>query len=289
MKSNQFTEWRHIISGKNRAKLYLNNHGMASLGDLQNDDAEELLIEAECLARKLGAVQLAAPMNGDTWHSYRTIIEDSERPRFILEPDSPLTSQLLLRHGFSCKASYLSTAIDDLSIFSEPVKPLAGLTVRNLRKNQFERELHHIYELSLRSFSANYLYSSISFEEFCNLYLPLAPMIEEEHVWLAFIGRQLVGFVFNLPDIRNYGQVVLKTIAVDPSKGGLGIGRNLYDIAHHHFFKAGFKSAVHALFKDDNRSALLSRTSDSRVIRRYGLFIKDLQPLYHDGPLTMAA
>ena len=101
-------------------------------------------------------------------------------------------------------------------------------------------------------------------------------MIEEELVWLAFVGTRLVGFVFNLPDFRNSGQVILKTMAIDPQFCGLGIGRHLFDTAHHQFYNLGFRSAVHALFKDDNHSARLSCKSKGQIFRRYGLFIKDL-------------
>lgn len=267
---------RLISSSGNQAKLYVHDNGLAALGDLQKEeDIDELLAQAESLARKQGATRLAAPMNGDTWHSYRTIIEDNGRPQFLLEPSSPLTASMLERNGFHLEATYVSAAIDDLSIFAKPVPPI-GLKIRTLKKNEMERELHHIYELSLKSFHANYLYTPISFAQFCELYQPLTPMIEEELVWLAFVGATLVGFVFNLPDFRNHGQVILKTIAVDPQFNGLGIGRHLYDLAHHNFYKEGFQSAVHALFKDDNRSSLLSQKSAATIFRRYGLFIKDL-------------
>lgn len=265
-----------VSDNGNRAKLYLHD-GIASLGDLQNQaDLGELLDSAEDLARKHGATRLVAPMNGDTWHSYRTIIEDSGRPAFLLEPSSPLSKELLEAHGFECRAVYASAAIDDLSSFEAPVEKLPGLKLRHLKKSEMERELHHIYELSLKAFHANYLYSAISFQRFCDLYQPLTPMIEEELVWLAFVGNKLVGFVFNLPDFRNSGQVVLKTMAIDPQFCGLGIGRHLFDTVHHQFYKLGFRSAVHALFKDDNRSGRLSSKSNGRIFRRYGLFIKDI-------------
>jgi ribosomal protein S18 acetylase RimI-like enzyme len=69
--------------------------------------------------------------------------------------------------------------------------------------------------------------------------------------------------------------VVLKTLAVDPSARGLGLGGALLDLAQRAAHDMGFRRAIHALFHDSNISGQISGRY-ARRIRRYALFSRGL-------------
>src|SRR5215470_6561940 len=58
----------------------------ASAGD---DAAAAVLAAAEERLREAGCTIAIGPMNGNTWRSYRFVVEPGERPPFFLEPANP--------------------------------------------------------------------------------------------------------------------------------------------------------------------------------------------------------
>ena len=278
-----------VTSNEASARLYLGEN-FASLGGIEfshnsnRTAALELLRLAACMARKQGQHTLIAPLDGDTWHSYRTIIESSAEPRFFLEPDSPLSADILKEAGFELIAQYSSSLIDlaasqgaiDTTIAKRQTAIESSFSIRHLNSNKFESELRDIYELSLTSFANNFLYQAISFEQFAELYRPLSALISDELVWLAFNQSKLVGLMFALPDRLNREQIVLKSIAVHPEYSGLGLASYLLACVHKEAIKLGFSRSVQALYKDENKSAGLTASLSAKIIRRYGLFALDL-------------
>lgn len=251
----------------------------------------ELLEVAIQMAIEQGQQTLIAPIDGDTWHSYRTIIESSSAPKYFLEPASPLSAEVLKEAGFALTAQYSSSLIDltyskaaiEATIAKHAAKIEKLFLVRQFNKANFEGELREIYELSLKSFKNNFLYQAISFEDFVELYRPLVNLIKSELVWLAFNQGKLVGMLFALPDILNREQIILKTVAVDPDYTGLGIASYLLARVQKEALNLGYTCAVQALYKAENKSALLTAGLRTKVIRRYGLFALDLRPRIKAG------
>ncbi len=246
----------------------------------------ELLEVATQMAIAQGQQTLFAPLDGDTWHSYRTIIESSPAPKFFLEPASPLSAEVLEEAGFSLTAQYSSSLIDiayskaaiEATIARHEATIEKSFLVRHLNSANFAGELREIYELSLKSFKNNFLYQAISYKDFVELYHPLVNLIKSELVWLAFNQGKLVGLLFALPDILNREQIILKTVAVDPDYTGLGIASYLLARVQKEALNLGYTCAVQALYKAENKSAQLTAGLTTKVIRRYGLFALDLRP-----------
>jgi L-amino acid N-acyltransferase YncA len=69
--------------------------------------------------------------------------------------------------------------------------------------------------------------------------------------------------------------VILKTVAVDPVLGGMGLGGVLMDQVHRTAHGLGFRRAIHALIHETNVSRRLSDRT-ARTIRRYSLFSRRL-------------
>jgi hypothetical protein len=67
------------------------------------------LIE-EC--RQQGSQWVLAPLDGDTWHSYRLAVEGSERRFFAMEPPAhPVLQAALIEAGFAPQLHYLSAEV----------------------------------------------------------------------------------------------------------------------------------------------------------------------------------
>ena len=74
-----------------------NDAPAATIGQFRADSPEAgaaLLTLACARLRELGCSAVLAPMNGDTWHSYRVVLDSDGSPPFALEPVSATLSGL---------------------------------------------------------------------------------------------------------------------------------------------------------------------------------------------------
>ena len=247
------------------------------------------LLNAACdLLRREGCARAVGPMDGTTWRRYRFIVECGEEPAFALEPDNPDEwPQHWTAAGFGTLATYASALNTTLGGTDErtdaAVRRLReeGITIRPLDAARGDAELDAIFDLSLRAFSDNYLYSPIGREEFIAQYKAVMPYVQPRLVLLADRKNWLVGFMFALPDFLQalrgaaMDTVVLKTLAVDPSVRGLGLGGALLDLAQREAHVLGFSRAIHALFHEANLSGRISRRY-AHPFRRYALYQRSL-------------
>ncbi len=160
--------------------------------------------------RRLGAegCQCAlAPMDGNTWRSYRCVVEANDRPPFFLDPwTSPIHAEVLRGSGFDIVAHFLSSVAQRLDIENprsrEAEARLAGLGVayRCPDPGEIDRELARVYRLSLESFAHNAYYTPISEADFLALYDPIRDMLRPDLILLAQRGGELAGFMFAIPD-----------------------------------------------------------------------------------------
>ncbi len=253
--------------------------GAAAQGML--DAASALLAVKEC-------TQAIGPIDGNTWQRYRLITERGDEPPFFLEPDNPDDwPAMFTAAGFTPLAHYASAVNEDLPASDPRIPSITarlhslGVTIRSLDVSRFEEELRRVHSLSLASFQANFLYSPISEVEFLAQYSGVRSFVRPELALLAEKEGELIGFLFALPDLlrAKRGQpmdtVILKTLAVHPDHGGVGLGSLLMAQAHEAAKQLGFTRAIHALFHESNRSGRISGHT-ARVFRRYTLFAKPL-------------
>jgi GNAT superfamily N-acetyltransferase len=227
-------------------------------------------------------------MDGTTWRRYRFIVDRGGAPAFFLEPDNPdAWPEHWMRAGFTPLATYTSAVNDALR--SEGPRTAAavdrlreaGITVRTFDPARTDAELQRIFRLSLAAFGRNFLYTPIAEEEFVAQYKAVLPHVRPELVVLAEKDEALVGFMFALPDLlqaRGGGTidtVILKTVAVHPATGGMGLGGALVDLVQRHARDMGFRRAIHALILETNVSRRISDRS-ARTFRRYALFSRQL-------------
>ena len=254
-------------------------------------EAGATVLQRACeLIAAAGRAVAIGPMDGNTWRRYRFVIERGDEPMFLLEPDNPdewpshWTSA-----GFRVLAHYTSGLNQDLAAEDSRTDGRLsrlerdGIHIRTIDPARVENELGRIYELSLRAFARNFLYTPIGESEFRAQYHAVLPFVRPELVLLAERGSDLAGFMFALPDVlqaRRRGAIdtaILKTIAVDPVVAGSGLGGVMLDLVQRAARRSGFTRAIHALIHETNTSKRMSNRY-ARTIRRYALYSRVLTP-----------
>jgi hypothetical protein len=227
-------------------------------------------------------------MDGSTWRRYRLVTDRGEEPPFFLEPDNPDDYPLhFAAAGFAPLAAYSSAVIEPLNgedpRVAEAARRLAqaGVIIRNFDPTCFREELRRVYEVSVRAFADNFLYTPIGEKEFLSQYAGLQRVLRPELVFLAEEAGALVGFAFVTPDFSQAARgqpidtMILKTLARVPGKRYAGLGAVLTARSHAAARGLGFRRAIHALMHDQNPSQKLNRDR-ARTIRRYTLYARRL-------------
>lgn len=244
----------------------------------------QLLHRACSQLRTQGCTLAVGPMNGNTWRSYRFVTAGNDEPPYFLEPSNPSTwPEYWEQAGFSSLASYTSGVSTDLSLQDARLPRVeqrlheAGVTLRPINLDNFSGELNSIFNISLTSFSKNYLYTPISQQEFIAQYTLVNPLIKPELTLIAEQAGKAIGFLFAIPDLleqQRTGTIqtaIIKTVAVLPGTRHAGLGALMVDKVQQEARKLGMTRAIHALMHDSNHSRNISGHY-ATTMRRYTLF-----------------
>lgn len=261
---------------------------------LSNETAEELLEQACQHLVKQACTLAIGPIDGTTWRKYRFVTESPlGAPPFLLEPtNSPDYPKQWLQQGFTPLVHYTSALQSSLEADLEVTRRLdklvntrlakAGIAFRSLDTGRIERELETIFNISLKSFADNFLYSPISKEEFMLSYQKILPFALPDLVLFAELDGEAIGYVFGIPDVlqKQRGETldtfIIKTLAVLPEHTNKGLGTVLVDLVIRKAKELGFKKAIHALMLETNQSQTISERFSSHLLRRYTLYAKRL-------------
>ncbi|MFL5563051.1 MAG: GNAT family N-acetyltransferase [Gemmatimonadaceae bacterium] len=245
--------------------------------------ATRLLATACDALRARGATLAVGPMDGNTWRRYRLVIDAGTEPPFFLEPTNPPEwPRWFADAGWRIHSEYVSSVNDNLDrpdpAGAGKAKAIAdrGVTLRDLRLEDYDAELRRIYSVARVSFASAYLYTPIDEAEFVAQYRVARAAVVPSLVTIAEHEGRTVGFCFCVPDVNERMQgrpartAILKTFAVLPGYGGLGGA--LADRTHNEARRLGFTRVIHALMHVSNdRSRALSKRI-AHEIRRYALF-----------------
>lgn len=240
-----------------------------ALGALAFDNPEAgAALLREAAARADGRPVLA-PMDGDTWHAYRTVTQSDSSPPFLMEPSAhPHVVDALSLAGFEAVAHYASTRMALDTPQAQPA-PVDGITVEPWDGKDAQPLLEQVFALAGGSFADKQFFKPITQEDFLALYLPLLPLLDPR---LVFLAREesgaIVGFLLGFRDPAVPSRAVLKTYA--------GTRRGVGHLLAHHFHEAakalGCTDVIHALMHADNVSLVRSSQHGAEVFRRYTLF-----------------
>jgi GNAT superfamily N-acetyltransferase len=268
--------WWHATAVHEGRRAGLIGHYAAA-----NRDAGARLLDLAC--RELdrhGCTLAAGPMDGNTWQSYRLVIERGTEPPFFLEPDHPDDWPDHFRSsGFSVLARYYSALCTDIERPDPGLAQAArrlevhGVSIRPLRIAELDQELARIHALSLESFRDSFLFTPIGLDDFLPQYLALRDFVRPELVLMAEQGERLIGYIFALPNVleQRADTIIIKTLAVHPEFHAQGLGRSLAGLCHQRAFALGYRRAIHALMLDTSAARGLSDRI-ATPIRRYALF-----------------
>lgn len=217
------------------------------------------------------------PMDGDTWHAYRLVVESDGSPPFLMEPTSGTNDlDAFKASAFEPISHYISTRAPLEETLGEEAVNKPGITVTSWDGKNPETLVDKLFQMSRAAFDGNAFFKPIDTKAFVELYQPILPMIDPRHVLFAHQDEgKLVGFLFGMPD-RLEGSspntAILKTYA----SGLRGVGHLLADHYHRSVLAMGFTDIVHALMHQDNVSLERSRQHKAKVFRRYALMGRQL-------------
>lgn len=246
-------------------------------------DGRAVLAAALDALRTVGCAHALGPLDGSTWFSYRVVTEWGTAPPFWLEPPpQPVVAEAFAAAGFSPVAHYLSSRVDRLpdhsGMWADDRRQLAarGISVRPLDPAHAEAELGALYPLLLRAFADNPFYTPLERERFLALYGALVPHVDPALVLLAEREGAPVGVVLGLPNLAQPARgealdtLIVKTLAVDPTARGVGLGAALVRGVQEAARARGLSRAVHALMHAENPSVRISDALGT-PFRRYAL------------------
>ena len=256
-----------------------NGRRTAALGAFEGastDAFADLLAESARRLAAEGFEALVGPMDGDTWASYRLVVESDGRPPFLMEPpERPDLAAALARAGWAEIARY-GSAEGPLPEAGPVPEPPPGVTLRAFDPDQAEAELNGMHRVSVEAFARAFLYRPIEPKRFLAMYRPVVAHIDPELVVMAedTEGR-LRGYLFAVPDLADPSPeraVIVKTYAsLQPGLGSAMMRRFVARAA-----AAGFRRVIHALMHADNLSAKHSAALGAAVFRRYALWGRTL-------------
>ena len=247
-----------------------------------------LLMAAVSRLREQGAARILGPMNGSTWARYRLALPprpgEPDEPPFLGEPVNPQGYPAhFTMAGFRQAASYESRISSDLGIANpralegEAALAARGITIAPLQASRFDEELRDLHALSTRAFADNPYYSPIDAAAFEAMYRPMRELIDPGLVLLAREDEgRLAAYVFAYVDPlgRRAGtpdRLIVKTLATDPDRRGIGLGAVLVERLHAAARDRGLGAIVHALMHAANNSVKISAHT-AQVFRRYALY-----------------
>ena len=248
----------------------LEGERLGVVGHFQADSPEAasfVLEQAAGRLRENGCTLAVGPMDGNTWRRYRVLTERGNEPVFFMEPDNP---------DFWSLVTDLSRCDPRVDRTLERLLR-EGVRIRNLELDRFEEDLRRIYQVSVISFTGNYLYTELPEGAFLGQYLPYKDKIVPELVLLAEHEGRPVGYLFAIPDYaaalrdQPIRTVIGKTLAVLPGRHYGGLGAVLAGALHKRSRILGYSRLIHALQHEANRSRNLSKFF-GEVMRRYALY-----------------
>jgi len=211
--------------------------------------------------------------------AHRVVIESDGRLPFMLEPTSPPSiARVYQNHGYEILSQYSSSVIN-LDATPKGIEKLSkriektGTRLRSLNVENLPHELNAIYDLSVQTFTDNFLYTPISREEFQAMYQKIAPILTQNSGILAEHEGKLVGYVFGFREQMSF---IVKTLAVLPERRFAGLGTLLVHRIQESAKNSGCREAIHALQREDNQSLRISQRFESTPFRRYALYAKQL-------------
>lgn len=264
--------------------IYANNRAQIGFFEAINDiNAVRFLFdEIKKYASQKGYDYLIGPINGSTWKKYRVTLPSNNPPFLLDNYNKPYYAELFEQCGFETIANYTSSVCRNLDRdYSrldkfEKIFEQKGVKIRKFDPNNFERDIRKIYEVSIKSFVNNFLYTPIEFEEFFKMYEPVKSFLNPEWVLIAENEQNdALAFIFGFDNLYNRREksLIIKTLAQIPDYKYRGIGSYLTEYMHKKAKDAEYDNIIHALMHENNVSANILSGELYHEYKLYGVKI----------------
>jgi len=235
-----------------------------------------LLTELQTIARSQNIKHLIGPINGSTWHQYRYSIHTAHET-FSGDIAQPLyLPELFRRNGFEILHRYYSSLSEARSFsIDETALHQAGVTIRQIDKQNLHTDLQLLYPLCNEAFAHNELFSPIDETSFVARYMAYKDLLDPRYALLATDAQGAVALFFCYPGLAQ-GQpaVIIKTIARHPVRRYRGLVDTMTRIIYNNAHQQGIPYIIHAFMHQANRSLLRSGRYSSQHINEYAVYIK---------------
>jgi hypothetical protein len=198
--------------------------------------ALSLFRAAEEWLKSQGCTEVRGPVNFTIFNSYRIQIAGFETQPFLGEPRSPSYYQALLEeNGYSVHAKWNSWDLDSnsMKILEETaiefVRPFQN-TLGDYRLEPFNsqeavQDCGKLYPVVLETFKRNFGFTAISFDEYLQNYMAMAPFIDTSSFKVMDRNSNLVGFTLIYPDLSKPDQVILFAIGISEKHRKAGVAQ----------------------------------------------------------------
>ena len=224
---------------------------------------------------------IIGPLNGTTWNTYRYVTEKGERPKFLMEPwNEDYYPDLFEKMGFVPLARYISSISENMKK-SENIKRKMekikkfdfynNIKVESVENKDLNEVLNDVYDLTIKAFKNNFLYTKLDREIFLKMYTSYKDKLVKQFFKLVYLIPDYAELYYK----EKVDTVILKTIAVAPKYNGKGIGYILIDEFIKEAQNNGYSNIIYALMHESNVSKNTGLLLGEKL-REYTLFIKEL-------------
>jgi len=194
-----------------------NDWGLFGFFETEDDPevAGALLETAEAWLRERGRDRMVGPMDFTTNDECGLLVEGYDRPPMVLQGwHHPYYRDLLEGFGLQ-KAMDLNMwqlglrDVEDKGGFHPMIQAMAGkvrsdhgVTIRSMRKRDFEAELERFLEVYNAAWEQNWGFVPLTDEEVRYYAKELRPILDENWTWIAEREGEVLGAALSLPDIN---------------------------------------------------------------------------------------
>ena len=282
--------WHNRPDYNGRKTSYIGN---VNIHEKYRKNEEQLFNKIFEELKKEGIETIIGPLNGTTWNTYRYVTEKGNGRPFLLEPwNEDYSVSLFEKLGFKPLAGYISTVMEGMNSngrknLDKKIEKLKKFDyykdtrVESAENKDLLKVLNKVYDLTVKAFKNNFLYSELEREIFLKMYMSYEDKIVKKFFKMLYLKGELIGYVFGIPDYAELGYkgkietMILKTIAVSPVYNGKGMGYILIDSLVEETEKEGYENVIYALMHESNVSKNIGLLLGN-MLRRYTLFIKEL-------------
>lgn len=250
----------------------------------------KIIKKCEEILKNKGVNMLIAPMDENTWKKYRTLKYSRGDATFTLENVNKIEhNEIFEKLGFKELYDYTSTkgklenAYDSKSLdIIESKIEKENIKIRKFDKLNYIEDLKKIYNVSIKSFVKNPLYTPIKEEEFFKQYEQYIKMVDEDLILICEKEEKELGFVFCIPnynELKENGKIntiIVKTIAVVPECENLAIGNVMLRKIAKMAQNKGYEEWIYAFMYRNNTSQKMAKRNKTEIIREYALYGKEI-------------